>query len=53
MVVHAGPGEEPWDAANYLGGIADVLEGAKKLIAQPGLLDWLGGSRQDIVDTFP
>lgn len=43
VVVHAGPGEEPWDATNYLGVIADVLEGkAKKLIAPPGLLDWLG-----------
>ncbi len=43
VVVHAGRGEEPWDATNYLGGIADVLEGkAKKLLAHPGLLDWLG-----------
>jgi hypothetical protein len=45
VVVHAGSDEdeEPWDATNYLGEIADVLEGkAKKLLAQPGLLDWLG-----------
>jgi len=42
-VVHARTNAEPWDATNYLGGIADVLEGkAKKLLAQPGLLDWLG-----------
>jgi hypothetical protein len=26
VVVHAPPGHDPWDATNYLGGIADVLE---------------------------
>ena len=26
LVLHAGPQSGPWDATNYLGGIADVLE---------------------------
>jgi hypothetical protein len=26
VVVHAPPGKDPWDATNYLGGVADVLE---------------------------
>lgn len=40
--VYAGTNEEPWDATNYLGGIADVLEGkAKRLKAHPGSLDHL------------
>lgn len=26
LVVHAAPGQPPWDATNYLGGVADVLE---------------------------
>ena len=40
--VYAGRNDEPWDATNYLGGIADVLEGkAKRLKAQPGSLDHL------------
>jgi hypothetical protein len=26
VVVHAPPGQDPWDATNYLGGVADVLE---------------------------
>jgi hypothetical protein len=42
VVVHARPGEEPWDATNYLGAIGDVLEGkTKRLKAQPGSLDHL------------
>lgn len=41
--VHTGPGEPPWDATNYLGGIADVLESkAKRRVAQPGSVDHLG-----------
>lgn len=40
--VHTGPGEPPWDATNYLGGICDVLENkAKRSIAQPGSVDHL------------
>jgi hypothetical protein len=34
--VRIGPGEPPWDAINYLGGIGDVLESkAKRNLAQP------------------
>jgi hypothetical protein len=41
--VYTGPGEPPWDAANYLGGISDVLEKkAKRRVAQPGSVDHLG-----------
>lgn len=41
--VRTGPGEPPWDATNYLGGIADVLETkSKRKIAHPGLIDHLG-----------
>lgn len=41
--VHTGPGEPPWDATNYLGGITDVLEGKdKRRKAHPGSVDHLG-----------
>ena len=41
--VHTGPGEPPWDATNYLGGITDVLEGKdKRRKAHPGSIDHLG-----------
>jgi hypothetical protein len=40
--LHTGPGEPPWDATNYLGGITDVLESkAKRKVAQPGSVDHL------------
>jgi len=38
VVVHARPGQDPSDATNYLGGIADVLEEK----SQRGTLDHLG-----------
>ncbi len=41
VVVHASPGQEPWDATNYLGGIADVLEEKSRR----GTLDHLGELR--------
>ncbi len=42
--IRTGPGEAPWDSTNLLGGIADVLDSkAHKQLAQPGLLDHLGG----------
>jgi hypothetical protein len=41
MVVHAPPGQDPWDATNYLGGVADVLEEKSRR----GLLDHLGELR--------
>jgi hypothetical protein len=45
--VHTGPGDPPWDATNYLGGIADVLESkTKRLIAQPGSIDHFGDLAQ-------
>lgn len=45
--VHTGPGDPPWDAINYLGGIADEFESkAKRLIAQPGSIDHLGDLAQ-------
>jgi hypothetical protein len=35
--LHTGPGEPPWDATNYLGGITDVLESkTRRKLAQPG-----------------
>lgn len=41
--VSTGPGEPPWDATNYLGGITDVLESkAKRRTAQPRSVDHLG-----------
>jgi hypothetical protein len=41
--LRTGTGEPPWDATNYLGGIADVLENkAKRSIAQPGSIDHFG-----------
>jgi hypothetical protein len=42
VVVHAPPGRDPWDATNYLGGIADVLEEKSRR----GTLDHLGELRQ-------
>ena len=42
ITVYATAENETWDATNYLGGIADVLEGkAKRLLAHPGSLDHL------------
>jgi hypothetical protein len=38
VIVHAPAGQEPWDATNYLGGIADVLEDKSRR----GTLDHLG-----------
>lgn len=42
VVVHARPGQDPWDATNYLGGIADVLEEKSRR----GTLEHLGDLRQ-------
>jgi hypothetical protein len=41
VVVHTPPGQDPWDATNYLGGIADVLEEKSRR----GTLDHLGELR--------
>jgi hypothetical protein len=41
VVVHAPPGQDPWDATNYLGGIADVLEEKSRR----GTLEHLGELR--------
>jgi hypothetical protein len=41
VVVHAPPGHDPWDATNYLGGIADVLEEKSRR----GTLEHLGELR--------
>ena len=41
VVVHAPPRQDPWDATNYLGGIADVLEEKSRR----GTLDHLGELR--------
>ena len=41
VVVHAPPGRDPWDATNYLGGIADVLEEKSRR----GTLEHLGELR--------
>jgi len=41
VVVYAPPGQDPWDATNYLGGIADVLEEKSRR----GTLDHLGELR--------
>jgi hypothetical protein len=37
---HADPSRQPWDATNYLGGIADVLEDKSR--RRPGSLAHLG-----------
>lgn len=42
VVVHAPAGQDPWDATNYLGGIADVLEEKSRR----GTLEHLGELRQ-------
>jgi len=41
VVVHAPLGRDPWDATNYLGGIADVVEEKSR----SGTLDHLGELR--------
>jgi hypothetical protein len=41
VVVQAPPGQDPWDATNYLGGIADVLEEKSRR----GTLEHLGELR--------
>jgi hypothetical protein len=42
VVVHAPPGQDSWDATNYLGGVADVLEEKSRR----GTLEHLGDLRQ-------
>jgi hypothetical protein len=42
VVVHTPPNRDPWDATNYLGGIADVLEEKSRR----GTLEHLGELRQ-------
>jgi hypothetical protein len=41
VVVHTPPGRDPWDATNYLGGVADVLEEKSRR----GTLEHLGELR--------
>lgn len=42
VVVSAPAGQDPWDATNYLGGIADALEEKSRR----GLLEHLGDLRE-------
>jgi hypothetical protein len=44
--VHARAGQQPGDATNYLGGIADALEVKKHRIKTSGPLDHLGYRRE-------
>jgi hypothetical protein len=52
LVVHAAPGQSPWDATNYLGGVADVLEDKSRRGSLPHIGDlasvWLYRNDQQI-----